>query len=197
MAGRKKGRIGGWMVPTAVVAVLAGVLGSGVMVWKASEAAFTATTANPTNNWAAGSVALVDDDSEAAMFNVSGLTPTGVSTGEKCIAVTYNGSATAPVKLYGAVPGGTGLAGYLRLKVEMGTGGGFGSCTGWTETVADIFPDALMSTWTATGWANGLTTWTPTGTGQTRVFKFTYTLVDNNAANGKTASMPFTWEAQA
>ena len=31
MAGNK--RFGGWLVPTAIVAVLAGVLGSGAMVW--------------------------------------------------------------------------------------------------------------------------------------------------------------------
>jgi len=198
MARSRKRRLGGWMVPTAVVAVLAGVLGSGAMVWQASQAAFSATTANPTNNWTAGSVAITDDDSNTAMFNATGLTPNGTNTGVKCIAVTYSGNVAAPVRLYGAAPGGTGLAGYLRLTVEIGTGGAFtAGCTGFAAT-STLFNNALLSTWTATSYANGIAAWTPTGaSSETRVFRFTYTLVDDQNAMGKTASMPFTWEAQA
>ena len=146
MARNSKRRFGGWMVPTAVVAVLSGVLGSGLMVWKASEAAFSATTANPTNNWAAGSVARADDALNLAMFNAPPLTPGGTNSGSKCIVVTYSGDVAAPVKLYGAAPGGTGLAGYLRLTVEIGTGGTYSNCTGFTPG-STLYNNQLLSAW--------------------------------------------------
>jgi hypothetical protein len=197
-ARKRKGRVGGWLLPTALVAVLAGVLGSGAMVWRASEAAFSGTTENPTNNWTSGTVSLSDDDSNAALFTVSNMTPTVNNTGVKCIEVTYTGSVTLtnPVKLYGATGAGA-LAGYINLTVESGTGATFSSCTGFTGGTT-IYPTGLLSTFgaTYTNYANGLSTvWTPTP-GQKRAFRFTYTLLDDNNAQGKTCSMPFTWEAQ-
>jgi hypothetical protein len=198
MAGNK--RFGGWLVPTAIVAVLAGVLGSGAMVWSASNAAFSGTTVNPSNSWAAGAVTLTDDDSNSAMFSATGLTPASAAL-VKCIVVTYNGTVTAPVKLYAGALGGApgGLAPYLNLTVEQGTGGTFSNCTGFAPS-STIYPTGLMSTFasTYTNYTNGLgTTWSPTGTGQTRVFRFTVSVVDNNAANGLNCTLPFTWEAQA
>lgn len=193
-------RFGSWLVPAAVVSVLVGVLGSGVMVWRASEAAFSGITQNPTNNWSSGTVSLSDDDSDTAMFTVTGMTPTVNNTGTKCILVTYTGSValTNPVKLYGAIAGGNGLAGYINLQVESGTGATFSSCAGFAGGTV-IYPTGLLSTFgtTYTTYANGLSTgWTPAANGQTRAFRFTYTLADDNAAQTKTCSMPFTWEAQ-
>jgi hypothetical protein len=181
---------------TVLVALVVGLFGSGFLVWNASNAAFSSTTVNPSNSWAAGSVALTDDDSGTAMFNASGMTPTTPVI--NCITVTYNGTVTSPIKLYGAAPGGTGLAPYLNLTVEIGTGGGFNSCAGFSPS-STIFNNTLASFGsTYTNYANGLaTTWSPTGSGQSKVFRFTAQVADNNAAAGLTCTMPFTWEAQS
>ena len=200
MAGNK--RFGGWLVPTAIVAVLAGVLGSGAMVWSASNAAFSGSTENPGNSWAAGAVTMTDDDSGVAMFNsVAGMTP---ASGDyvRCILVTYNGTVSAPVKLWAGALGGTpgGLAPYLNLTIEKGTGTTFGpACTGFTGA-STIQATTTLSAFAAarTNYSNGLATgWTPTGTGQTQAFRFTVSVADNNAANGLNCTVPFTWEAQA
>jgi hypothetical protein len=191
----KNKRFRGWLVPTAMVAVLAGVLGSGAMVWSASNAAFSGTTVNPANSWSAGTVSLTDDDSGTAMFTATGLTPASAAL-TKCIVVTYGGSVAAPVKLYGAAPGGTGLGTYLNLDIEIGTVGTFASCGAFAG--ASIYSGTVATFAAAhTNYGNGVaTTWTPTAAAQAKVFKFTVSVVDNNSANGLTCTMPFTWEAQ-
>jgi hypothetical protein len=186
-------------IPSATAAKIvawAGVpvtlLASAGLVWQASTAAFSASTATPSNSWTAGTVALVDDDANAAMFTATGLRPN--DTGTKCIAVTYNGSLTSAVKLYAASTGT--LAPYLNLTVEEGTGGSFGSCAGFSAT--STLYNGTVSGFAAanTSYASGVSSWTPTGSGQSRSYRFVYTVQDNNAAQGLTANATFTWEAQ-
>src|SRR4051794_9534286 len=98
----------------AGAAVPLAVMVSGGLVWQSSYSAFSATTASPTNNWTAGSVALADDDSNSAMFNAGNLKPG--STGSKCIVVTSSGSLASTVKLYGTSHTTTkSLSDYLNL----------------------------------------------------------------------------------
>jgi hypothetical protein len=178
------------------VAVLSGLIGSGTLVWSASNAAFSGTTVNPNDTWAAGAVSLTDDDSNSAMFSASGLTPAS-SPLVKCIVVTYGGSVSAPVKLYGAVPTGTGLGAYLNLTVEIGTVGAFVAGCG-AFSGATIFSGTIAAFATHTDWASGVdSTWTPTAATQNRVFRFTVTVANDPLGNGLTCTMPFTWEAQA
>jgi hypothetical protein len=179
----------------------AGLVGSAALVWQASYSAFSSTTVNPTNNWSAGTVALADDDSNTAMFTATNLKPG--STGTKCVAVTSTGSLASTVKLYGTTPATTNaLSSSLNLTVTQGTGGGFGSCTGFTPlgTGSSVYTGTVAAFGSsATNFASGLGTWAPTGTGsETRVFQFTYTLdpATPNTAQGGTASIGFTWEAQ-
>jgi hypothetical protein len=182
-------------------ALAAGMLASGAIVWQASYSAFSATTSNPTNNWSAGTVALSDDDSNTAMFTASNLKPG--STGTKCIAVTSTGSLASTVKVYGTSYTTTNaLAGSLNVTVTQCTGGGFGSCTGFTPlgTGSSVYAGTLASlAGSATNFATGVGNWAPTGTGsETRVFQFSYTLdpATPNSAQGGTAAIGFTWEAQ-
>jgi hypothetical protein len=183
-------------------ALAAGVLASGAIVWQASYSAFSATTSNPTNNWSAGTVALSDDDSSVAMFTATNLKPG--STGQKCIAVTSTGSLASAVKLYGTSYTTTNaLASSLNLTVTQGTGGGFSAgCSGFTAlgTGSSVYSGTVAGfAGSATSFATGLGSWAPTGTGsETRVFQFTYTLdaATPNTAQGGTAAVGFTWEAQ-
>jgi hypothetical protein len=182
-------------IPIAMVA-------SGAMVWHASYSAFSATTSNPTSNWAAGSVALTDDDSNTAMFTLgtAGNLKPG-STGSKCIVVTSNGTLPSAVKLYGTSPATTNqLSTYLTITVDEGTGGSFsGGCGAFTST-QQIYNGTLANFGaTKTNYSSGVGSWQPTGTaGETKVYKFTYTLSSTtpDTSQGGTASIGFTWEAQ-
>jgi hypothetical protein len=179
-------------IPTAVVA-------SGAMVWHASYSAFSSTTTNPTSNWAAGTVALVDDDSNTALFNASNLKPG--SNGNKCIAVTSNGSLPGPVKLYasGAATGTKSLSDFINITVDEGTGGTFaGGCSGFSGT--QVYTGTLTAFGTTkTSYATGVGSWTTSGTaGDTKVYRITYTVSSStpDTAQGGTAALGFTWEAQ-
>jgi hypothetical protein len=182
-------------------ATLACLAASAAVVWQASYSAFSSTTSNPASNWAAGTVALSDDDANTAMFTASNLKPG--STGSKCIAVTSTGSLASAVKLYGTSPATTNaLSSWINLSITQGLGGNFGSCTGFTPLASGsaVYSGTLASfASSATGYANGVGSWTPTGSGSdTRVFQITYTFDPTapNSTQGGTASIGFTWEAQ-
>jgi hypothetical protein len=180
---------------------LAGVAASAAVVWHASYSAFSANTSNPTSNWTAGTVALSDDDSNTAMFTASSLTPN--ATGTKCIAVTSAASLPSAVKLYGAAPATTnGLSSYIDLTITQGTGGSSSNCSGFAPlgSGASVYSGTLAGFGSAaTNFTNGVGSWTPTGSGsETRVYQFSYTLdpATPNSAQGGTAAIGFTWEAQ-
>jgi hypothetical protein len=173
------------------------------VVWHASYSAFSATTSNPTSNWAAGTVALSDDDSNTAMFTLAsaGNLKPG-STGTKCIAVTSTGSLASAVKLYGTSYSTTnGLGTNLSITVDEGTGGSFaGGCGGFTASGAPIYTGTLANFGTTkTSYATGVGTWAPTGTAsETKVYRISYTLSASapDTVQGGTAAVGFTWETQ-
>ncbi|WP_423920019.1 hypothetical protein ACPEEZ_13415 [Frigoribacterium sp. 2-23] len=189
----------------AWIAIPAALVASGIVVSQASYSAYSATTVNPTNNWTAGSVALTDDDNNTALFTASNLKPG--STGTNCIAVSSTGSLPSAVKLYGTGAATTnGLSTYITVTVTQGTGGGFGSCSGFTATAgaANTFTGTLANfASTYTNYSNGFGTWAPTGATQSapsesRTYQVTYTLSSTapNTTQGGTASLGLTWEAQ-
>lgn len=176
------------------VAFAAAMLLLTMLVVTRSQAAFTATTSNPTSGFTAGKLNLTDDDSGNAMFNATGMVP-GASA-VSCITVTYSGDVTpAPVKLYGT---GTGaLAQYLDLKIEVGTGGSFSNCAGFTPS-STLFNGTLSGFNTAnTNWSNGLASFTANATPTSRTFRVTATVQDTDAAQGLNAAASFTWETRA
>jgi hypothetical protein len=193
---RRASRIAHWLaVPVAIIL-------SGATIGTASYAAFSATTTSPSSNWAAGTVALSDDDSATALFTATNLQPG--STGTRCIAVTSTGSLASAVRLYGTgATTSNALSSHITLVVTQGTGGTFaGGCAGFTPlpSGSSVYSGSLANFGTtATNYATGLGNWAPTGTApETRVFQFVYT-VDAGAPNttqGGTAALGFTWEAQ-
>lgn len=182
-----------------------GILASAGVVWQSSYAAFSGTTSNAGNSWTAGTVKLTDSASGTAMVNLGNLKPG--STGTNCITVTYGGSLAAATKLYVAsgdltsTTAPNNLAQYVTLKVDEGAGGD-AACTGFvfgsndynatnatTGTIADFAT-------TYTNFANGAGTWAPASNGVTRTYRFTWTVQDDNNAQGLNATVKFTWEAQ-
>jgi hypothetical protein len=156
-----------------------------------SRAAFSDTTSNASNNWAAGDV-VINDDGTSAMFGISAMAP-GDSV-VKCIVVTYEGSLLdADVSLYGT--SGGSLDAYLDLTIERGTGGSFSDCSGFTGS--SVFSSTLANfSSTRTNFGSGITGWSPSSTPVSQTYRFTLTLQDNNLAQGLSTTGTFTWEAQ-
>ena len=172
-----------------------GLLLSVLVVWSGSRAAFSAGTGNSGNAFSAGTVSLTDDDAGTAMVSAAGLEPGGAV--QNCLTVSYAGSLAAAVKVYVAPGGltGTGLGTYLNLVIEEGTGGGFGSCTGFTAGSTDFTGTVAAFAAASTSAATGVGAFSPSGSGQSQVYRVTATLADNDAARGLTAQLALSWQA--
>lgn len=187
-------RIAGALAGTALV--------SG-MVLQVSSAAFSDTTENPANSWAAGTVALSDSRAGSAMFEAVNMVP---GDGEsQCIAVIYDGSVTPSeaIALHAAVTestdaAGNGLGDDLDVTVEVGPAGADCSTSAagagtsiYTGTLAGFHAaaDPLATGWTPDA-ADG-------ATDMSRPFWFTIALGDDtpNDAQGDGATAAFTWSA--
>jgi len=188
-----------------LVAIPAALAVSGLVVAQSSYSAYSATTVNPTSNWATGTVALTDDDANTAAFTASNLKPG--STGSRCIVVSSTGTLPSAVKLYATGATTTkNLAASINLSVTQGTGGSFGSCTGYTPLASgsSVYTGTLAELSTsATSYATGVGSWAPAGvaTGgaaETRTYQLTYTVKADapDSTQGGTASTGLTWETQ-
>ena len=175
----------------------------GALAGVGTFSAFSSTTVNSGNDFAAGTVYIADNDTGSAMYNVTDQVPGDIV--ERCITVTYTGSMDADVKLYGSAVGA--LGDYIDLQIEKGTGAvPFGAgCAGFSSD-GTVYNDTLGNfASTHTGWGNGLvvnpgaqTEWVQN---DAVVFRFTLTLQDDNNANGgavplSTGAHSYTWEAQ-
>ena len=151
----------------------------------------------PTSAPPAPVVELTDDDAGTALFTDGTVLAPG-SAHSRCITVAYVGGVdSSTVRFYAADVSGD-LAAYLDLVVEMGpaTDDPFGSCAGfvpastiYTGTLADFaagHPD----------YATGIGTWDPADGDGTRSFRFSLSVRDVPAAEGKATSFGFTWEAR-
>ena len=181
----------GWRVGVLAATVLL----TTALILTASFAAFSDTTDNSGNTWSAGTVVLTDDDSGSAMFIVSDMAP--LATVTECIVVTYSGSLVpATVNLYGVAAGG--LDAYLDLTIEEGSGGVFDNCSGFSPIGGPIFGPGTLTSFAAThtNFGNGAGVWDPAANPESRTYRFTVTLQDNDGAQGLNATATFTWEAQ-
>ncbi|GAB3323302.1 hypothetical protein GCM10027451_46640 [Geodermatophilus aquaeductus] len=187
---------------TLAAAVLAPVLGLAAsvgLVWQSSSSAFSATTDNGPDSWAAGTVTLTDNDAGTALFTVTRMAPG--ATGTRCIAVTSTGTVPSSVKLYGTgLTTTNALSSYLTLTVTQGTGAA-ADCSDFTTlpTGAAVYSGTLAG-FTAATYAAGYGTWNPTGAAsETRAYRFTYAFSASapNSTQGGSAQVGFTWEAQS
>ena len=169
-----------------------------LLVVTSSRAAFGAQNDNTTNQVTSAAIALSDNDATTAMFNnVTGMIPG--TTYERCIDVTYTGTIDpTAVMLYATgAPTGT-LAPYLDLTVQVGadTPAAFRDCTGFVST-GTLYTGTLDNfASTKTGYANGVSTWNPVGSPETRTFRFALTVQDTTSAAAKTTTFGFSWETR-
>jgi hypothetical protein len=177
---------------TLVIVGAAGALASvGVF------SAFSSTTSNPGNNFAAGTVTVGDNDSDAAAYDVSNGKPG--STDERCIKVTYSGSLSSTLTLYrSGFTGGTGLDDYVDLAITKGTGdqancSDFAGSTSVYAGELDAFPASFGSGLSLTN-GPGNAAWNQN---DAVTYRVSATLQDDNNAQGLSAGThSFTWEAR-
>ncbi|HSO91350.1 MAG TPA: hypothetical protein VLR70_09400, partial [Arthrobacter sp.] len=161
--------------------VPAALLVSGLAVSQASYSAFSSTTVDGGNNWAAGTVKLVNN-AGGAVFTAANLKPG--QNGAKCITVTSTGSLASTVTLYAkdfntAVT--NDLSPYIDLVITEGSGGA-ADCEGFlpSSAPADTSALTLSSFGAKTAFADGVGTWAPSGATSakpaTRTYKIDYTL---------------------
>jgi hypothetical protein len=210
---RRSRRPGGAGARRAAFAVVPlALLATGALIYQASNAAFTASTATGANSWAAGNVFVTNSSAGSALFSVSGLKPTlATAATSKCLTVNYTGNLAANVRLYltgysstvrPAGPPGPGTAGttdlgdYLRVIVEEG-GGSQPAC-------GDFTPDRYLTSGTTNGQTikslktaltgfgstypgGDNTSWAPSGAA-TKTYKITYWLPDIGEVGAPTQS---------
>ena len=185
-----------------LTAIAIGLLGIAAGV--ATQAAFFGTTSNAGNIYGAGTVYITDNDSGTAMLSLSSSTPGASDTG--CIDVTYQGSLSSTVRLYGTISGT--LAQYLTLTVTRGTDSSpsFDSCTNFTAdstnyigSGAGVIYSGPLSNYPGSYGAGIVDptsgspeTWT---TNESHSYKFVVTLGSDPAAQAQSATATFTWEA--
>ncbi|MCZ2404996.1 hypothetical protein IV498_17975 [Paenarthrobacter sp. Z7-10] len=182
------------------------LLVAGSMVWQGSYAAFSATTRNSGSSWSTGQVTLTDDDSGRAAFTVNNLVPS--QTGQKCIVVTSSSTVAGEVRTYvqNLAKSAQGLEDHLKMTVDIGTGGSFNDCTGFTATSTPIAAQPLTILSTANNsYATGGTSWKTAGTpGETKSYRATWTFdttgmtqAQVDALQGAQTSVDLVWELQS
>lgn len=166
--------------------------------------AFSSQTDNPGNTVTAGTVALADNDSDAALYSMSDAKP-GDST-EACIQVTYSGSLDSDVKLY--TPSTIGALGpHVDLTIEPGTQTtvAFPNCDGFTADTGGAVYTGTLSDFAGThnSWANGLAdnpgetaAWTTSDAVVYRVTAAVDSAAPDSAQGDSTDSHILRWEAQ-
>ena len=180
-----------------LLSVLAGLVGGGTF------SNFQSDSSTDGSTYAAGTVAVSDNDSGQALYTLAGLEPGTVT--ERCITVTYEGTLDGEMRLYTDSALGA-LAPYLDLTITPGTQTGNpapGSCANFAPDGGALFDGTLAGFGSAHGgWSSGLadtgpgaaTSWTA---GSAVVYRLTLKVQDTDAAANKTTGAHrFVFEAR-
>lgn len=161
------------------------------------HSSFTAVAVNQGNSFETGSVSLTGSGSEQVLFDLKGLEPASAPA-KRCVKVTYGstGALRSTVRLFGTTTGA--LADHLKLKVHRGSFTGTppaaGACDGFTKT-ATLFDGTLAAypdAWSA-GIVDPDSAWE---SGESAVYQLEVSLADTDAAQGKSATQSFAFEAR-
>ncbi|WP_166170452.1 hypothetical protein [Motilibacter aurantiacus] len=129
-------------------------------------------------------------DAVGPLFALPGLVPGREQAA--CVQVSYAGLPEGSGLGLFAAASGTGLADHLELRVERGTGGRYGDCTGFTGI--PVFSGTLAGLATAHGTAataaggGGAVAGTGAAT-----YRITLALRDDDRAQGRSADATFAW----
>ena len=194
-----------------IIAPAVGLLAAGLLVWQGSYAAFSATTVDTGNTWAAGNLVLTNNGGTAVYSAATSATFGGTNlkpgaTGTTCLTVKSTGTAAGTLAMYrsalaDSVPS---LGAQIQLTVTEGVPAADvqANCAGFpvaglttvaTNQPLSTFPSSFA---TATGT-------TPVAAGTVlEAYKVVWTFVTtgtnpgDTALMGKTVTAGFTWEVQ-
>ena len=194
-----------------IIAPAVGLLTAGLLVWQGSYAAFSATTVDTGNTWAAGNLVLTNNGGTAVYAAATSATFGGANlkpgaTGTTCLTVKSTGTAAGTLAMYrsalaDSVPS---LGAQIQLTVTEGVPAADvqANCAGFpvaglttvaTNQPLSTFPSSFA---TATGT-------TPVAAGTVlEAYKVVWTFVTtgtnpgDTALMGKTVTAGFTWEVQ-
>lgn len=203
----------------ALAAIPVGVVASSLVVWQASYAAFSSVTTNGANTISTGTVTL-SNSSAASHTLVSNLVPSS-TVGTYCVLVEYTGDVGTTVKFYSKNNNPTmsaeetELANAVLVSLQMDGADTNDLAAPTGDTCRDRTPMTALATlpltgggsaktatqlFSATDWDSGHNvSWTPSSSGQKRMFRFTYNLptsVNDNDLQGQTLNFDLIWEAQ-
>jgi hypothetical protein len=179
------------------------VMLAGALVWQGSYAAFSARTESAGNSWSTGRVALTDDDRGAAALHVENMVPG--QTGEKCLVVTSTSTAAGEVRTYVEdLFADRGLESHILITMEIGTGGTFDSCAGFTPTATTATGTLAQLAAADYDYASGANPWVTNGTpGENRTYRATWsfdttglTQAQVDAMQGARVGLDVIWELQ-
>src|SRR3954447_8298844 len=168
-----------------ITVLILGIVGS--VAGTATFSAFSSTTANSGNSFAAGTVLVSDNDAGSAMWSVSNQAPNSPSV-VKCIKVTYTGSLPADVHLYTGSTTAT-LDTYVNLTIEKGTVTGspvFPGCGTFTPDASGTIYNGTLAGFAGSKntYASGVSMYPGSQTAwnqnDTLWFRFTVALQDDN-----------------
>jgi hypothetical protein len=198
----------------ALSAIPASMVITGLLIWHASYAAFTASSSTGTNSWTSGTVAITNDQSGVVVWNLTGAKPdTATSTlsppasgtytpaagssagGAACFKVTYSGNLAADVRVYASTltetGGNGGLGPFMLFSLDTGTDAAGGSdltCAQYTTSGTYNFGSSSNSTiflsTFPTTYLGAASSWTPSST-TTKWYRLSWLLPQNT--NGTTA----------
>lgn len=159
----------------------AGIAAGGATTW----AGWAAATQSTGNQIATGSVALTDSDNGSSVFVFSGISPGAQPA--RCVVVTNAGTVPVDVSLTGTVSGS--LKDHMTIKVTRGAKDA--SCA--SPGTGTVLYDGELNAFPSSGTSLETTDWVP---GEQRPYVFELTLRNDPGAQGQTASVGMTWEAQ-
>jgi hypothetical protein len=177
-----------------VVAFSAAMLLLTMLVVTRSQAAFTATTSNPTSSFTAAELELTDDDAgQRHVHRVRASCP-----GPACSVHRRHLQRRQDART------GAGLRRQLRAARRPSSTSASrwapaapqASCAGFAPS--STLYDGTLAGFTAahSNWANGRAAFTANATPTTRTFRFTAAVQDTDAAQGLAAQAGFTWETR-
>ncbi|MEY2475037.1 MAG: hypothetical protein QOG87_352 [Actinomycetota bacterium] len=141
-----------------------------------------------TSRFRSGAVTLADDDTDRSLFDVPAMVPG--QRYENCITVTYSGMQGQAAVLVAARATGE-LAKGMQVTLDVGRGGGFGSCDGFAAE-RQLFSGGVEAFARDHSPGRGLETFTPEGPGDSRTFRFGFEL-SPDASPGQQAGVDFDW----
>jgi hypothetical protein len=174
------------------------------LILQSSNAAFSGTTRNSGNAWSTGAVSLTDDDAGSARFQAADMTPG--DSGAKCIKITANTTVPGEVRGYALNPvtSAQHLEDHLFVTVRYGTGGGFGSCDGFTPEGTSI-PNLTLNQLSAyNSYDSAVGGWDVPAGSSSRTYEITWsfdttgmTQPEIDQLQGARTGIDFQWELQS